>query len=145
MNTTYAGTPLPVAEREIYYANVPYTVCLDEEGRMSGILTEVDIIEVARVVEGEDDTGDSVAGQDDEWMWEGIKAIGKRYVPTRNVEIPSEPASKFMSDGLVTVSKRKSVVEVAQAMITEDIEQIPLVTGDELIGIVRDVDLLEAL
>ncbi|QCC46316.1 CBS domain-containing protein [Halobellus limi] len=145
VNTTYAGTPLPVAEREIYYANVPYTVCLDDDGRMSGILTEVDIIEVARVVEGEDDTGDSVAGQDDEWMWEGIKAIGKRYVPTRNVELPSEPASKFMSDGLVTVSKRKSVVEVAQAMITEDIEQIPLVTGDELIGIVRDVDLLEAL
>ncbi|MFD1598465.1 CBS domain-containing protein [Halobellus rarus] len=145
VNTTYAGTPLPVAEREIYYANVPYTVCLDDGGRMSGILTEVDIIEVARVVEGEDDTGDSVAGQDDEWMWEGIKAIGKRYVPTRNVEIPSEPASKFMSDGLVTVSKRKSIVEVAQAMITEDIEQIPLVTGDELIGIVRDVDLLEAL
>ena len=145
VNTTYAGTPLPVAEREIYYANVPYTVCLDDDGRMSGILTEVDIIEVARVVEGEDDTGDSVAGQDDEWMWEGIKAIGKRYVPTRNVEIPSEPASKFMSDGLVTVSKRKSVVEVAQAMITEDIEQIPLVAGDQLVGIVRDVDLLEAL
>ncbi|MFD1685148.1 CBS domain-containing protein [Halobellus litoreus] len=145
VNTTYAGTPLPVAEREIYYANVPYTVCLDDDGRMSGILTEVDIIEVARVVEGEDDTGDSVAGQDDEWMWEGIKAIGKRYVPTRNVEIPSEPASKFMSDGVVTVSKRKSVVEVAQAMITEDIEQIPLVAGDQLVGIVRDVDLLEAL
>ena len=145
VNTTYARTPLPVAEREIYYANVPYTICLDEEGRMNGILTEVDIIEVARVVEGEDDTGDSVAGQDDEWMWEGIKAIGKRYVPTRNVEIPSEPVSKFMSNGPVTISKRKSVVEVAQAMITEDIEQIPLVAGDQLVGIVRDIDLLEAL
>ncbi|WP_144904687.1 CBS domain-containing protein [Halobellus captivus] len=145
VNTTYHATPLPVAEREIYYANVPYAVCLDDDGRMNGILTEVDIIEVARVVEGEDDTGDSFAGQDDEWMWEGIKAIGKRYVPTRNVEIPTEPVSKFMSDRLITVSTRKSVVEVAQAMITEEIEQIPLVAGDELIGIVRDVDLLEAL
>jgi len=145
VNTTHDAAPLPVAEREIYYANVPYTVCLDEDGRMNGILTEVDIIDVARVVEGEDDTGDSFAGQDDEWMWEGIKAIGRRYVPTRNVEIPAEPVSRFMSDDLRTVSKRKSVVEVAQAMLTEDIEQIPLVTGDELIGIVRDVDLLEAL
>ncbi|MFB6092944.1 MAG: CBS domain-containing protein [Haloquadratum sp.] len=145
VNTTYAGTPLPVAEREIFYANVPYTVCLDEDGSMTGILTEVDIIDVARVVEGEDDTGDSVAGQDDDWMWEGIKAVGNRYVPTRNVEIPAEPASAFMSEGVVTVSKRKSVVEVAQAMITEDIEQTPLVAGDRLVGIVRDVDLLEAL
>ena len=145
INATYLGTPLPVAEREIYFANVPYAVALDDEGDMEGILTEVDIIEVARVVEGEDDTGDSVAGQDDEWMWEGIKAVGKRYIPTRNVEIPAEPVSTFMSDDLVTVPKSKPVIEVAQALITEDIEQVPLVSGDQLIGIVRDSDLLEAL
>ncbi|MFB6089428.1 MAG: CBS domain-containing protein [Halobellus sp.] len=145
VNTTYTETPLPVAERELYYANVPYTVCLDDEGSMSGILTEVDIIDVARVVEGEAGTGDSVAGQDDEWMWEGIKAVGNRYIPTRNVEIPAEPVSTFMSADLVTVPKSKPAVEVAQAMITEDIEQIPLVTGDQLVGIVRDTDLLEAL
>ncbi|ADQ65775.1 CBS domain-containing protein [Halogeometricum borinquense] len=145
VNTTYEEAPLTVAEREIFYANVPYAVALDETGTMSGILTEVDIIDVARVVEGEDDTGDSVANQDDDWMWEGIKAVGNRYIPTRNVEIPAEPVSTFMSTDLVTVSKRTSAVEAAQAMITNDIEQIPLVGGDQLTGIVRDVDLLEAL
>jgi len=30
-------------------------------------------------------------------------------------------------------------------MIEHDIEQIPLISGDELTGIVRDVDLLEGL
>ena len=145
VNTTYTETPLPVAEREIYYANVPYTICLDDEGSMTGILTEVDIIEVARVVEGEDDTGDSVAGQDDEWMWEGIKAVGKRYIPTRNMEIPAEPVSTFMSDGITAVPRSKPVIEVAQTLITEDIEQVPLVAGDELVGIVRDIDLVEAV
>jgi CBS domain-containing protein len=30
-------------------------------------------------------------------------------------------------------------------MLSNDIEQIPLLSGDELVGIVRDVDLLEAL
>ncbi|GGJ13987.1 CBS domain-containing protein [Halobellus salinus] len=145
VNTTHQETPLPVAEREIYYANVPYTVCLDSEGSMAGILTEVDIINVARVVEGEDDTGDSVASQDDDWMWEGIKAVGKRYIPTRNVEIPAEPASRFMSDDITAVSRTKPAMAVAQTLITEDIEQIPLVAGDELVGIVRDVDLVEAV
>jgi CBS domain-containing protein len=145
VNTTYEGAPLTVAEREIFYANVPYAVALDESGAMSGILTEVDIIDVARVVEGEDETGDSVANQDDEWMWEGIKGVGSRYIPTRNVEIPTEPVATFMSTEMVTVSKRTSAVEAAQAMITNDIEQIPLVSGDQLVGIVRDVDLLEAL
>ncbi|MFB6095294.1 MAG: CBS domain-containing protein, partial [Halodesulfurarchaeum sp.] len=54
VNTTYEGTPLPVAEREISFANVPYAVVLDDSGEMAGIITEVDIIAVAEVVEGEE-------------------------------------------------------------------------------------------
>jgi len=145
INTTYVGTPLTVAEREIYYANVPYAVVLGDDGRMSGILTEVDIIEVARVVEGEDDTGDSIANQDNDWMWEGIKAVGNRYIPTRNVEIPTESVETFMTTDLVTVSRTRTAKDAAQMMISNDIEQIPLVSGDELVGVVRDINLLEAL
>ena len=145
VNTTYAETPLTVTERELYYANVPYAIVLDGEGEMTGIVTEVDIIEVARVVEGEDDTGDSVANQDDEWMWEGIKAVGKRYIPTRNVEIPAEAVERFMTAEVVTVSKRRTAKEAAQRMISNDIEQIPVVSGGSLVGILRDIHLLEAL
>jgi len=145
INCLYAGTPLTVAERELSHAEVPYGVVLDDEGEMTGMLTVVDIIDVARVVEGEDDTGDSIANQDDDWAWEGIKAVGGRYMPTRNVEIPVEPVSEFMTGDVVTVSQRRTATEAAQLMIEHDIEQIPLVSGDELVGIVRDVDLLEGL
>jgi CBS domain-containing protein len=145
VNTCYIETPLTVAERELFYANVPYAVVLDDEGDMDGMLTEVDIIEVAQVVEGEDDTGGSIANQDDEWMWEGIKSVGHTYIPTRNVQIPSAPVGEFMTEELVTVTGRKTARETAQTMLRNDIEQIPLVEGDELVGIVRDVNLLEAL
>ena len=145
VNTVYHGTPLPVAERELSYANVPYAVVLDDDGRQSGMLTEVDIIDVARVVQGESDPGDAVANQDDEWMWEGIKAVGSRSIPTLNVEIPSEAVSEFMTERLVTVPKTKTTRETARLMLSNDIEQVPLLSGDELVGIVRDVDLLEAL
>ena len=145
VNTTYTGTPLPVVERQLYYANVPYAVVLDDETDLAGMVTEVDIVEVARIVEGEDDTGDSIAGQDDEWAWEGIKAVGGRYLPTRNVEIPATPVSEFMTEDIVTVSAKKTVVEAAQLMIRHDIEQVPMVSGEPLVGIVRDIDLLEAL
>jgi IMP dehydrogenase len=145
VNCLYEGTPLTVAERELSHAEVPYGVVLDDDGSMAGMLTEVDIIEVARVVEGEDDTGESIANQDDEWAWEGIKTVGGRYMPTRNVEIPVEPVREFMTADLVTVSKRRTAKEAAQLMIDNGIEQIPLVSGDELVGIVRDVDLLEGL
>src|SRR6056297_3511520 len=104
VNTTYEGAPLPVAERELSYANVPYTIALDDEGRMNGVLTEVDIIDVARIVEGEEETGDNFGDQDDDWSWEGIKAVGSRYLPTRDIEIPTGPVRGFMSDDIVTVS-----------------------------------------
>jgi len=145
INCLYVETPLTVAERELSYADVPYGVVLGEDGSMTGMLTEVDVLDVARVVEGEDDTGDSIANQDDEWAWEGIKAVGGRYMPTRNVELPVGPVSEFMTPDVITVSEHRTAKEVAQPMIEHDIEQIPLVSGDELVGIVRDVDLLEGL
>ena len=145
VNSVYSGTPLPVAEREISFAQVPYAVVLDEEADPVGMVTEVDILEVARVVEGEDATGDSIAGEDDDWAWEGIKAVGNRYMPTRNVEIPGEPVEEFMTADLITVSPRRTAQDAAQLMIEHDIEQIPMVSGDQLTGIVQDVDLLEAV
>jgi IMP dehydrogenase len=66
-------------------------------------------------------------------------------MPTRNVEIPAGPVSEFMTADLVTISGRRTAQDAAQLMIEHDIEQIPLVSGDELEGIVRDMDLLEAL
>jgi CBS domain-containing protein len=145
VNSVYAGTPLPVAERELSFARVPYAIALDEEGELTGMLTEVDVLEVARVVEGEADTGESIANQDDEWAWEGIKAVGNRYMPTRNVKLPVEPVAEFMTPELVTVGKRRTVRDAAQLLLEHDIEQIPVVTGDELHGVVRDIELLEAL
>ena len=145
VNATYVDTPLPVAEREIALSGVPYAVALDDDADMAGILTEVDVLEVARVVEGEEGTGESVANQDDDWAWEGIKATGNRYLPTRNVEIPAGPVGEFMTADVVTVSKRRTAQETAQEMISTDIEQIPLVSGGDLVGVVRDVNLLEGI
>lgn len=145
INCVYRETPLTVAERELAFARVPYAVVLDDEGEMDGMVTEVDIIDVARVVEGEEETGDSIANQDDEWAWEGIKAVGNRYMPTRNVEIPNGPVSAFMTEDVISVSTKRPVTEVAQLMIEHDIEQIPIVSGGTLTGIVQDMHLLEAL
>ena len=144
ITTVHTGTPLPVAERELSYAGVPYAVVLNDDSEMDGILTEVDVIAEARVVEGEADTGESIADDDDDWKWESVKAVGNSYMPTRNVELPTGPVSEYMTRNVVTVGSRRSVQDAAQLMIEHDIEQIPMVSGGELVGVVRDVDLLEA-
>ncbi|MFB6111667.1 MAG: CBS domain-containing protein [Halobacteriaceae archaeon] len=145
VNTTWGGTPLVVAERELGFANVPYAVVLDDDGTMDGILTEVDVLDVARVVEGEETTGSSMAADDDDWKWESINRTGSTYLPTRNVKLPAEPVSQFMTGEVVTVTRRRTCQEAARRMLSNDIEQIPLVSGDELAGIVQDVDLLRAI
>jgi len=145
VNCVYEEAPLLVAERELAHADVPYAVALDDEGEMSGMVTEVDIIDVARVVEGEEDTGESLASDDNDWKWESVKAVGNSYLPTRNVELPTGPVTEFMTADLITVGGRRTAREVAGTMIDSDIEQVPLVSGDDLAGIVRDMDLLEAL
>ncbi|USZ70529.1 CBS domain-containing protein [Natronosalvus halobius] len=145
VNTTYEDVPLPVAERELHYANAPYAVVLDDDGRMSGVITEVDVIDVARIVEGEEETGNNFPDQDADYSWEGIKGVGSRSLPTRDIELPTSPVSEFMTEDVVTVSRSKSVEGAAQLMISNDIEQIPMVTGDDLVGIVRDIDLVRSL
>ena len=145
VTTTYSDTPLTVAERELAHADVPYAVVLDDEGEMTGIVTEVDIIDVAQVVEGEDETGDSIADDDDDWKWESIKAVGSRYLPTRDVQLPAGPVAEFMSEDVVTATRSLSVREAAQLFVRHDVEQLPLVVGDELDGVVIDTDLLEAV
>jgi CBS domain-containing protein len=145
INAVWAGTPLTVAERELSYARDPYGVVLDEVGDLAGMITEVDILDVARVVEGEADTGESIADDDDDWKWESVKAVGNSYMPTRNVELPTSPVREFMTADLVTVNSTRTIQDAAQLMIEHDIEQIPMVSGDQLAGIVRDVDLLEAV
>lgn len=144
VNTVWRETPLPVAERELSYGGVPFAVVLDDEGEMCGIITEVDVIDVARVVRGETRTGDSLADDDEDWKWESIKAIGSRLMPSLDVEIPADPVEQYMTGDVVTVTRTKSAREAAQLMISNDVEQIPLVAGGQLVGIVRDVHLLEA-
>jgi IMP dehydrogenase len=145
INSIYAGAPVAVAERQIAYADLPYAVVLDDTGEMNGMFTEVDLLEVAEIVDGKEMTGDSFADQDSDWMWEGIKGVGSRALPTRNVEFPAGPVSDIMTEDVETVSGHKTATKAAQLLLTHDIEQLPMVTGDELDGIVRDVDLLGAL
>jgi IMP dehydrogenase len=145
INSVYAGAPLSIAERELYYADEPYAIVLDDDGEPTGIITEVDLIGVADVVEGEARTGDSLAADDNDWKWESIKSVGNRYLPTRNVELPNGRVEEYMTGDVVTVTGRKTARETARLMIRHDIEQVPMMSGDELVGMVQDTHLLEAI
>ena len=143
--TTHTGTPLSVADRQLRLARESYALSLDDEGSMAGILTETDVLSVGRIVEGEMETGHSMADTDDEWKWERIKGVGGRHLPTRNVELPAEPVAHFQTSDVETVSGRRSVQEAARSLLRVDAEQLPLMDGGTVVGVVRDTDLLEVV
>ena len=59
--------------------------------------------------------------------------------------LPAEPVARFMTEDLVTVTRKRTVKDAARLLISNDIEQLPLMTADDLVGIVRDTDLLAAV
>lgn len=143
--TAHTATPLPVVDRQLGLARESYAVCLDEEASMAGILTETDVLAVGRIVEGEAEIGNSMADTDDEWKWESVKGVGGRHLPTRNVEFPAEPVVQFMTEDVATTIDDRTIQEAARTMLQVDAEQLPLMDGGELVGIVRDADLLEVV
>jgi CBS domain-containing protein len=50
-----------------------------------------------------------------------------------------------LAEDVVTVTRSRPVREAAQSMIRHDVEQLPLVVGDDLAGVMCDTDLLGAV
>ncbi len=140
--TAVRGDATDRRRRELSHANVPYGVVLGDDGDMSGMLTEVDIIAVARVVEGEDDTGDSIANQDDDWVWEGIKAVADATCPLVTSNSRLNP-STLHDRRCREVNLAPHRLGAAQPMLAH-VRAERAAVGDELTGIVRDVDRCEA-
>ena len=78
---------------------------------------------------------------DDDWTWETKSTL---YLGTRRLKLPSKPAKDFMSGEVHTVSPSTSISECARLMRRHDVEQLPVLDEDnEVVGIIRDVDLLK--
>jgi len=143
--TLWQETPVRVAVETLTLADESSGCVLDEACDMVGIVTETDCISVADVEGSTEEIGEGVAGQDDEWMWEGIQATSTQLVPVTRVTFPNEPVSEFMAEDVVTVVRSTDVSDAASAMTEEGVQHLPVKRGDDLVGIVRDIDLLKTL
>ena len=140
-------TPLPDAVRHMDSKHSYYALVLDDIDEISGILTHGDLLRAAQVVKGRIGTGASVAGGDD-WDWTRINDQIE-MLPAKNIELPVVPVSEFMIREPLTVSSettlRKAALIMVGVMADFHVEQLPIVDGDEVEGIVENVDILEYL
>ncbi|WP_400207090.1 CBS domain-containing protein [Candidatus Methanomassiliicoccus intestinalis] len=142
----FQDSPLRVALATFRASNVNALPALDENGRLSGILTDRDIFNKSLINGSSTITAMGIASDEDEWSWEGLKGVMKMWFEISKVELPSVPVRDIMISRPTTVFSKTAVVEAARIMRRNDFGQLPVVDSkDVLVGMLYDTDIISVL
>ncbi len=145
----YEGTPLSVVFQAMRLSGLYAMPVVDEEGRLTGIVTDVDLfktvdvdVKVAFTELGVGDYGD----YEQAWTLDHLQNVMKFYYTIRKLKVPKEPVKKVMTPDPLTVFEEDPINEVARHMRRGNFGQLPVLDeNDELCGMVFDLDLMKAL
>lgn len=139
-------TPLPVAGRIMELADVRAAPVLDAELKLVGIVTDQDLINAAVVEHSTESADMSLAHDEDEWTWEGMRGTMRIYYSVSKIKLPNKLIKEVMVKDVVTATKSSTVSDCAHKMSANDFNQLPVVSSRmKLIGILLDRDLLKVL
>ncbi len=136
-------TPL-LASYVIMKASKSRTVpVVDAKGSVVGMISDVDIMRAAEIRESTATDMLTTETEGDMWSLEGKNML---YVVSKNLVFPEEKRAGDLMTKEVGVGRRTPIKRCAKVMVSKDLKEIPVMTPEgELVGVVRDVDLLEAL
>lgn len=142
----YEGTPLTVVAAIIKITDAYAFPVLDDDSKLSGIITDRDIFNLS-VVDGATAISDLGSGEDEDiWTWEGMRNIMKLYYEVSMITLPKIPVSEIMVKEPVTVFRKTSISEAARIMRRNDFGQLPIRdTADRLVAMVDELDVISVL
>lgn len=142
----YEGTPLTVVAAIIKITKSYAFPVLDDESKLSGIVTDRDIFNLS-VVDGETAISDLGSGEDEDiWTWEGMRNIMKLYYEVSMITLPKIPVSEIMVKEPITVFRKTPISEAARIMRRNDFGQLPIRdTDDKLLAMVDELDVISVL
>ncbi len=141
--TSWEGTPLNVAFETMRYYKLKVLLGLNNDGKLTGILTETDFIEESEVVSERTVHNTSVGTEGDKWSWDSKSVL---YVIKNHLKFSDKKVKDVENRDLVIVTTKTSVQECANKMRQRNIEQIPVIDVEgDLVGLVRAVDLIKAI
>ena len=141
--TAYEDEPLTYTIPAMRISDVTALPVLDASGKLVGILTDRDLFSD----QVKDDAALKALGISGEDNLAGYRNVLPLFcVATRNDISDVGAVSKYMVRNPTTVFKKTTLNEVAKLMYHNDFGQIPVHgTGNELIGMIYDVDVLRAM
>ncbi len=136
-------TPLRSALMIMVYSKSNFFMALGNNGGIVGIVDTQDIMSSGEFINELKTTELNISGEGDDWTWEPKNAL---HIVSKKLTLPLKPVKEVMSTDLVTVTKKTPINRCAKEMKKNNIEQIPVINAEgELIGIVRDVDIIKSL
>jgi CBS domain-containing protein len=142
----FEGAPLSVALVTFKVANVNALPVLDENARLTGIITDRDIFNQS-VIDGAVVMSDLGLNEDaDNWSWGGLRNVMKLWYEVSKIELPNLSVREVMVRNPTTVFSRTPASEAARIMRKNDFGQLP-VRGpkDNLIGMIYDSDVISTI
>jgi CBS domain-containing protein len=116
---------------------------VDAKGKVVGIISDVDIMRAAEIRESTTTDTLTTETEGDLWSLEGKNML---YVVSKNLVFPEDKTVEDLMTKEVGVGRRTPLKRCAKVMVTKDLKEIPVMTPEgELVGIVRDMDLLKAV
>ncbi|MCS7131754.1 MAG: CBS domain-containing protein [Hadesarchaea archaeon] len=137
------GTPLKAAIEIMALSGFRVLPVIDENGNLVGMIGDADIVKISDIETESKMSQMAGRTEGDSWTWDSENRI---YITKRKLKIPAKLVRDVMTKELITISRRTTVSRCAELMKQHKIEQTPVISAEgTLLGIVRDIDLLQAL
>ena len=141
--TTWVGTPLNVAFEGMKLFGLKSILALDNQAKLTGILTETDFISESEIISERSEHSSTVGTEGDKWSWDSTSVL---YIEKNHLKFSDKSVGDVIGDNLEVANEKTKVSDCAKKMKTFHIEQIPVTNVDgDLIGLVRASDLIKAL
>ena len=149
VSKTYAlweETPLSLVGRVLEISGYDAIPILMEDGTLTGIISERDLIRHTRIEDGVEVSDFSNGTDDDEWTWESIRDNHTLSYSISKVQLPKKPVKHAMVKNVIAVPLNAEVSECALKMKRARVDQLPVINGDKrLVAMLFDRDLIRIL
>lgn len=139
-------TPLNVVDRIMELAHVDAMPILNSENKLTGIISERDLIRSSKIEDDVRTSDFSTGTDDDEWTWKSIRDNHTISFGISKVELPSRSVKDFMVRKVISVPNNAEVSDCALKMKRGCVDQLPIIDGEgRLSGMLFDRDIVRAL
>ena len=141
--TTWDKSPLNVAFETMNQFGLKSVLTLDDDAKLSGILTETDFISEIEIISERSEHSSTVGTEGDKWSWDSTSVL---YIEKNHLKFTNKLVCDVAVGNVEVANSKTKVSDCAKKMKSLNIEQIPVigVEGD-LVGLVRASDLIKAL